>query len=205
MKLYGFGRSRSFRCVWALEEAQLQYEYCPVSFGSSEAGGTQSDDYRDINSQGKVPTLVDGDLVLTESAAIVNYIARKVPEKHLIPDTDPQLSKYDEMCFFILSDLEQGLWSNGKHRFALPEAQRIPQMLETASWEFAKAQKALTKLFTGNGFVLGEQFTMADILLAQTIAWAHRFEFEVSAEFLDYQQRMFSRPACHKALQKVEV
>jgi len=103
----------------------------------------------------------------------------------------------------VLSDLEQGLWSNGKHRFALPEAQRIPQMLATASWEFAKAQKALKRMFDGNDFAIGNQFSMADILLAQTISWANRFEFDLDNQFLDYKNRLYQRPACLRALEKV--
>jgi len=203
MKLYGSGQSRSFRCLWALEEAALDYEYIQVKFGSSDENGTQSDHYKNVNSQGKVPTLIDQALILTESAAIVNYIGTLAPEKNLIPKDLKLRAKYDEICFFVLSDLEQGLWSNGKHRFALPEAQRIPQMLATASWEFAKAQKALKRMFDGNDFAIGNQFSMADILLAQTISWANRFEFDLDNQFLDYKNRLYQRPACLRALEKV--
>jgi len=79
MKLYGSGQSRSFRCLWALEEAALDYEYIQVKFGSSDENGTQSDHYKNVNSQGKVPTLINEDLILTESAAIVNYIGTLAP------------------------------------------------------------------------------------------------------------------------------
>lgn len=204
MKLYGMGKSRSIRAVWALEEAKLEYEYVPIEFGSDKQNGALSKQYRCLNSQGKVPTLVDGDLVLTESGAIVNYLATKSHIKTLIPTDIEARAKYDELCYFIVAELEQGLWSNGKHRFALPEAQRVPDMLATATWEFAKAQKALECLFDGNGFVLGNEFTMADILLAHTLSWADSFNFEVAEKFIAYKNRMCERPAFAKVLSVIE-
>jgi len=205
MKLYGLGKSRSFRALWALEEAGLEYEYISIKFGSSEKNGAASEEYRSLNSQGKVPTLVDGELVITESGAILNYIAANSPKLHLLPSNDlKRRAKYDEMCFFVLTELEQGLWTNGKHRFALPEEQRVSDILPTATWEFNKAIKTLQTRFDGDEFVLGDEFTMADVLLAQTLDWAERFEFEVPDNLLSYKNKMYYRKGCKKALEKLE-
>lgn len=202
MKLYGFSQSRSFRALWALEEAGLDYEYIAVNFGSEEGPhGSRSPEYMAINPQGKVPTLIDGGLTLTESGAMLNHIARKAPEKSLIPaHNEALLARYDEILFFVLSDLEQPLWTNGKHRFALPEEQRIPQMLETATWEFAKAQRALHHHLEGRDFIIGDSFSAADIAVAHTINWADRFKFQVDAELLKYRDFHYQRPAARKAL-----
>lgn len=205
MKLYGMGQSRSFRALWALEESELKYEYVAVEFGSTDKNGVKNSAYKDINYEGKVPTLVDGDLVLIESGAIVNYIAVNCEALNLIPTTDNrQRAKYDELCYFVLTELEQGLWTNGKHRFALPEAQRVPDVLATATWEFNKAIATLQNMFNGESYVLGDQFTMADVLLAQTLNWAERFEFTVPQNLLAYSKRMYVRPACVEALNKLE-
>jgi len=202
MKLYGFSQSRSFRALWALEEAGLDYEYIAVAFGSEDGPhGSRSPEYMAINPQGKVPTLIDGSLTLTESGAMLNHIARKAPDRQLIPaHNEDLLARYDEILFFVLSDLEQPLWNNGKHRFALPEAQRVPQMLETATWEFAKAQRALHHHLQGRQFVVGDAFTAADILLAHTINWAERFKFAVDPELLAYRNFHYQRPAAQKAI-----
>lgn len=202
MKLYGFSQSRSFRALWTLEESALDYEYIAVNFGSEEGPhGSKSPAYMAINPQGKVPTLIDGSLTLTESGAMVNHIARKAPDKNLIPAHNEELlARYDEVLFFVLSDLEQPLWTNGKHRFALPEEQRLPQMLETATFEFGKAQRGLHYHLEGRQFVVGDSFSAADILVAHTINWAERFEFEVDRELLDYRDRHYQRPAAQKAL-----
>jgi len=201
INLYGFGQSRSFRAVWALEEAGLEYTYIAVDFNSDQAPhGRHSDNYKSINFQGKVPTLEDEDLILTESAAILNYIARKAPEAGLMPDDDIKLlARYDELAFFVLSDLEQPLWSNGKHRFALPQEQRIPQMLETANWEFAKSLQALNNHLGDQEYALGNQFTNLDILIAQTINWAQRFNFDVPEKFVALRDRHYARPAAIRA------
>jgi len=202
MKLYGFSQSRSFRALWALEEAGLEYEYIGVNFGSEEGPhGSRSPQYLAINPQGKVPTLIDGGLILTESGAMINHIARKAPENVLIPAHNEELlARYDEVLFFILSDLEQPLWTNGKHRFALPEAQRVPRMLEVAGWEFAKAQRALHNHLEGRRYVVGDGFSAADIMLAHTLNWADRFKFEVDQDLLEYRDFHYQRPAAQKAL-----
>ena len=205
MKLYGMGQSRSFRALWALEEADIDYEYVAIEFGSTEEKGAASEAYKALNFECKVPTLVDGDLVLTESGAILNYIGANSPKLHLFPTDDiKRRAKYDEICCFILTELEQGLWTNGKHRFALPKPQRIPDILPTATWEFNKAIKTLQHAFDGERFILGDEFTLADVLLAQTLAWAERFEFEVPEELLTYKNKMYDRTACKNALKQLD-
>ena len=199
IKLYGLGRSRSLRCLWALSEAQIECEFIPLELGKSSANGTQSPEYLKVNSQGKVPSLIHDDFVLTESAAILNYIDT-LSEQSFIPSEPKARARYDQLAYFILAELEQPLWSNGKHRFAIPEEHRIPQMLETANWEFAKAVKALGELITIEEYALGNEFSFADVLLAQTIDWADRFKFTVPTQYLDYRNRMLARPAAKAVL-----
>ena len=205
MKLYGMGKSRSFRALWALEEAGVEYEYVTIEFASTDENGANSEAYLKLNSQGKVPTLVDGDLVLTESGAILNYVAANSADLTLIPSNSlVRRAKYDEMMFFVLTELEQALWSSGKHRFALPEEHRVPEMLKTANFEFNKAMKTLEHLFDGEGYVVGEDFTMADLILAHTLTWAESFKFEVPEHLLSYRNKMYYRKACKNALKALE-
>ena len=200
ISLYGSGQARSFRALWALEEAGLDFKYQHVRIGQPDDGGSRHPSYMALNSQGKIPTLVHDDLVLTESAAIVNYIAALAPEKQLMPlDDNAMRAKYDEFCFFVLSDLEQPLWTTGKHRFVLPEDYRVEAVLETAQWEFKRSLKALDQYMDGQEYVVGNRFTCADILLAQTINWALRFGFEVPQPYQEYRERLYQRPACQRA------
>ena len=205
-------QSRSFRALWALEESGLDYEYVAIKlFGDpADSDSAQNVEYLGLNVQGKVPTLVHQDLILTESVAILNYIARQAPDSELLPRIDTaSYAHHDELVCFILAELEQPLWSSGKHRFALPPEQRIPQMLETAKFEFAKAVSTLDKLLgddfsTIDDFSIGKNFSITDLLLAHTFNWAIRFEFDVPEKYVELRDRHYQRPAAVRAMAVIE-
>jgi glutathione S-transferase len=199
IKLFGRGQSRSFRALWALNEADVPFEYVEVTDELRKSA-----EYLDVNPQGKVPTLIDGGLTLTESAAIVNY-AGILAGSELIPSTPAARAIYDEICYFVMTDLEQPLWTIGKHRFALPEEQRHDVVIETATWEFAKSQRALQHHLGDREFAVGDSFTMADVLLAHTLNWAARFEMPVARELLQYRDQHYDRAACVVSLETVVV
>jgi len=198
LKLYGLGPSRSFRCLWALCETNLEFDYIEVVFGKDGENSTQSANYLSKNTQGKVPTLEHDSFILTESLAIVNYI-NSLASENFIPNDSMARAKYDEITNFIVTELEQPLWTNGKHRFALPEEQRVKEIFPTAEFEFAKAVSTLDKLVNVDTFVLDDSFSFADVMLAQTINWAERFKFDVPVQYLEYRDRMYQREGAIKA------
>ena len=202
LKLYGLGPSRSFRCLWALCESQLDFDYIAVVFDAEGENSTQSADYLSKNTQGKVPTLEHDGFILTESLAIVNYI-NSIAEQEFIPNDQQNRAKYDELTSFIVTELEQPLWTNGKHRFALPKDQRVKEIFPTAEFEFAKASKALDQLVNLEGYILADRFTYADIMLAQTINWADRFKFDMPQHYFDYRDRMYARNEAKRAIQMI--
>ena len=197
--LYGFTTSRSFRCLWALEEAQLDYHYIEVDKRHPDSG------FLALNPQGKVPTLLDNDKVITESGAIVNYID-SLCEQCFIPQDRRLRAQYDEINCFVLTELEQPLWTIGKHRFALPEKYRVSEIFPTAQYEFEKANKALNTLIHNhrNTFVVGEQFTFADIMLGHTYQWARFFNMPLLKHQLDYLESLQQRSAFIRARKKVD-
>ena len=195
--LYGRGQSRSFRCLWALNEAEVPFEYVEITAETAPAN------YVELNSQSKVPALLDGDLCLTESAAIVNYAGMLAPSKELIPQDTKLRARYDEICFFVMTELEQPLWTIGKHRFAIPEEHRHEVMFKTAAWEFRKAQDTLSHLMLDREFAVGSAFSFADLLIAHTINWANRFEMQVDDRWLAFRETHYQRPACEKSLAQV--
>lgn len=202
--LFGGGQSRSFRALWALEESGLKYDYKPVRIGRSGTDGTQTEEYKQLNSQGKVPSLKHDDCVINESAAILNYIAELSPDRHLMPLNDIKLrAYYDEICSFVITDLEQPLWTNTKHSFVLPKEHRVVQTIETSHWEFSKSLHALEFYLDGVDFVINHTFTMADILIAHTLQWAEMAKFKIPQHFLDYKNRMYARSSCADALEVI--
>lgn len=201
LKIYGCPNSRSNRVVWALEEASVGYDYHKVNLFIGEG---RKADYLALNPGGKVPTLVDGDLILTESAAICTYIGDCFPDSGLTPPVHSlERAQYNQWCFFVLSELEQPLWTITKHRFALPEKRRVPAIIETAIWEFGVATKVLATGLGEREFLVGNRFTAADILAAHTLAWARAFDLPLGHAYLDaYTDRLLARPAQAQAREK---
>ncbi len=203
MKIFGFPNSRSARAVWALEEAGAAYEYIKVDLFKGEG---RQPPYLDLNPGGKVPTLIDDDLVLTESAAICTYLGDKFPASSLVPSAGtPERARYEQWCFFVIGELEQPLWTMAKHRFALPEKRRVPMVIDTAIWEFSVAAKVLNTGLGDREFIVDGRFTAADILVAHTLGWARAFEVSLGHERLEaYADRLLSRPALARARAREE-
>ena len=204
MKLYGHPNSRATRALWALEEVRAEYEYVHVDLKN---GAGHSDSYLALNPAGKVPTLVDGDLVIPESAAICLYLGDKFPESGLLP---PIGSTERAECYrwisFGISELEQPLWTIAKHRFVLPEEKRVPAILQTAFWEFSIAAGVLAKGIADRPYAAGEQFTAADILLGHTLAWARSTRIELGHELLNvYADRVLDRAALVRARERARI
>ena len=199
LQVYGCPNTRSTRVVWALEEVGAVYDYHKVDL---LVGAGRKPEYLALNPGGKVPTLVDGDLTLTESAAICTYIGDSFPASGVTPSVgSPERAQYNQWCFFVMSELEQPLWTITKHRFALPEKRRVPAIIETAQWEWGLAAKILATGLGEREFIVGEQFTAADILAAQTLAWARAFKMPLGHAPLDaYADRLLARPALARAL-----
>ena len=194
LKVYGFPNTRSLRVTWALEELGLDYEYHKVDLAGGE---TRTSEYREIHSGGKVPALVTEGGALSESLAIVNYLAALKPDAALVPEASPfKRALYDQWSLFALTELEQPLWTMGKHKFALPKDQRRQEIFATAEWEFQKALAIFSDGLGDKPYILGEEFCAADILLAHTLFWGMAFKQEIAQENLRaYMGRLGARPA----------
>ena len=200
IELYGVVRSRSNRAMWALEEIGADYAFYQLDFSK---GDHRSDFFLSLNPAGKMPTLRDGDFVLTESGAICNYLGERFSDSGLVPQGGTkERALYDQWMFFVISELEQPLWTKGKHKFALPQEQRVPAIFETTIYEWKRAFNLLCSGFQGPYF-LGDNFTMVDIMVAHTLRWAIVFEYPVDNQaMLDYLERMEARPAWGRMAEK---
>ncbi len=201
IKLYGYPRSRSTRVAWMLEELDVDYEFIKVDLMK---GGGQAAAYLNIHAGGKVPAIDDDGFVLTESGAIVTYLGDKWPALALVPEPKTkQRALYDEGCFFVLSELEQPLWTVGKHKFVFPKDKRVSAVFDVAHWEFVKACSALEKKLDGKEYALGNRFSAVDILIGHTLSWAKAFSVSSDSESLnDYRDRICARVSLGRALTK---
>ncbi|ORU94925.1 MAG: glutathione S-transferase [Cycloclasticus sp. symbiont of Poecilosclerida sp. M] len=201
INLYAYPRSRSTRVVWMLEELRVDYTFTKIDLMK---GGGQTEEFKKIHPDGKVPAIDDDGFVLTESAAILNYLGEKYATSGLVPYAGtPERARYDEWSYFVLTELEQPLWTVGKHTFVLPEGKRVPEILEVAHWEFLKACDVLEKKLTDKVFAMGDTFTAIDILIAHTLRWANAFKVPSESERLDsYREKMSARPAFERVVRR---
>lgn len=192
MKLYEFGPTRSIRARWALQELEVEFEAITINLLE---GQNQSSEYLKINPAGKLPALVDDDFVLTESAAIVVYLAEKFPHKRLLP-SDPKLrAQLNRWMLFTVTELEQPLWRIARHSFLYPEEQRIAADIEIARGEFRNMAAVLDQHMQDRHFLVGEHVTVGDFVLAYTLDWGN--EEKLLGEYpglLAYMERMYDRP-----------
>ncbi|MCY3965332.1 MAG: glutathione S-transferase family protein [Acidobacteria bacterium] len=202
MVLWGCSTSRTLRAHWALAELELDYEHRPIG---PRTGETQTDEFTRLNPRQKIPLLQDGDLVLAESAAIVNYLAAEYGQPDgLIPDAGTEArARYDQWSFFVMMELDaHTLYVIRKHRDLAYLYGEAPAAIQTASEGFAK-QSAVAELEFADGreFLLGDRFTSVDILLGSCLDWAVAYGEPIGPRLSAYRDRLNSRPAYLHAVQ----
>ncbi|HLG88240.1 MAG TPA: glutathione S-transferase family protein [Alphaproteobacteria bacterium] len=198
MTLYGFGGARSLRAIWGLKELDVDFEFVPVNL---LAGEHRRPDFLRLNPAGKIPVLVDGDLVIPESAAIVFYLADKYPQKELMPTDLNARAEVYRWVMFAVTELEQPLWRITRHTALDPEDRRLPQDIALASEEFAAMAAILDRHMDGRQFIVGNRITVADCVTAYLMDWANeQHRLDGFSNLLAYLERMYARP---KAPQRI--
>lgn len=193
LKLYGTPPTRTLRVIWLLNELGLEYESCPVDLMQGEA---RQQPFLDLNPAAKVPVLVDGDVVLTESAAIQLYLAEKHPEAGLIPESLADRGQMYRWMFFLMTEIEQPLWRIARHTFVYPEHQRIPRDVALARTECLEMVAVLEAHMAGRDFILGDRISVADFNAAYTLDWADEADMlDESPRLRAYLKKMYDRPA----------
>lgn len=190
-KILGTSKNRTFRVLWMLEELGVDYLQVAVPPRAPEVTA--------LNASGKVPVYVEDDgTVLTDSTAIITYLADLHGQFTHRAGTTLRGAQ-DAMTCGILDELEGPLWTAAKHSFILPEERRVPAIKESLKWEFGQSADRLAKRIKGP-FVMGDQMTIPDILLAHCTGWSISAKFgPENAVLLDHFKRMGERPAYVRA------
>jgi glutathione S-transferase len=197
MKLYEFGPTRSIRVRWTLQELGVDFESIPVNL---IAGENRRPEFLAINPAGKLPVLVDDDFVLTESVAIVLYLAEKYRDHGLIPADLKQRAEANRWLLFAATELEQPLWRIARHTFLYPEEQRLPGDVLIASQEFKAMAAVLDEHMRHRQFIVGDRPTVADFVTAYTLDMASSGrgnEDKLLDDFPKlraYMEQMYDRP-----------
>lgn len=203
LRLYHAPQTRSVRPRWLLEEIDLPYELVRLDLA---AGDQKRPEYLKLNPNGTVPTLVDGDLVIYESAAIVQYLADKVPAKRLAPSVGtPARGKYYQWIHYAMSALEPPAVTIFLHTtgtpMGRPEYERIPQLVPEARTQLASAVKVVNAALTGKDYLLGDGFSAADVMIGSIVGWCMVLGMveDGGTNVQAYLARLASRPAFARA------
>jgi glutathione S-transferase len=188
--LYHHPYSRAANVVWMLEELEIPYE---LSFVDIRAGAQKTPAILDHNPMGKIPVLRDGDVVVTESAAIALYLGDRYALGKLAPaPDDPARGPYLRWSFFAPSVIEPAMAA--KHA----GAEFKPGQVGWGNYESMIA--AMESAIAGRSYVLGDRFSMADCVFGGTVRYMLRFKLlEATPTFTAYAERLSARPAAQRA------
>jgi glutathione S-transferase len=197
LKLHGFQMSpNTRRALFGLEEHGEAYELVPVDLMSGEQ---KSPAYLALNPTGRVPTLVDGDLVLWESNAILEYLAARRPEKKLGPQSPSEVGEVARWMFMNAAHLSPNVARIFAHTIRLPEDQRIPRLVDEARGEVDRSLKAVAGRLEGREYLV-DRFSIADIAVAPTLGAAPMLGIDLARyPAVDaWMKRVTARPAWQK-------
>lgn len=190
--LYHALPSRSITTHWMLEEIGVPYR---IELLSLEAEEHKRPEYLAVNPLGKVPALKHGATVVTETAAICAYLAEAFPEAGLdIPVGSPDRGAYLRWLFFAPVTLEPAvLWRT------LDASKQSAEYQPFADLDAVAA--VVARALCGREFIVGDQFSAADVMLGAAIMWGTRLMpvMPKHPELLEYWSRLEQRPAWQRS------
>jgi glutathione S-transferase len=192
MKLYEFPPTRSIRVRWTLQELGIPFESVTVNMLAGEHKGPA---FLKVNPAGKLPVLVDGNLTLTESIAIVLYLGEKYIDKGLMPGDLGQRAEFYKWLMFAATELEQPLWRISRNTAVYPENKRVPADIANAREDFAQMAPVLEEHLKSRQFLVGNEVTIADFIMAYTLDWANEVQLlDGFPNLKNYMTKMYARP-----------
>jgi GSH-dependent disulfide-bond oxidoreductase len=199
IEVYAFATPNSVKVPIALEELELEYALHSVNVRKGEQ---KAESFVALNPNAKVPVLIDGPLVLTESAAILVYLAEKTGK--LLPAGGEGRARVFEQLFFHASGLGPAFGQAGFFKKQAAEPQ--PLAIQRFETEAARTATVLDGVLSRHAFVAGDVFTIADIA---HFGWLWRRGFaEVDIADLPnlsrWVEEVQARPAVARAIARVE-
>jgi glutathione S-transferase len=199
IKIYHVPRTRSLRPIWLCEELDLAYEIIAVDFSPEYRA---SEEWRKINPVGKVPALSDGELLMTESGAMVQYLLDRYAAGRLQPQRGTaEHAIYAQWCWFAESTFARPLGEMVNHTRQFPGSKSIPAVLEEMKDRAALSLDAVNAAVQNQDYLMGAEFSAADIMMGYSIFLADwLIPDRVPPELLPYWKRLKERPAFQRAI-----
>ena len=187
----GSTKNRTLRVIWTLEELGVTYDQVVGDPGSAEV--------KALNPTGKVPALIVEGEVLPDSVAIMTFLS----DRHnslTFPAGSVERLRMDGHIQFLLEEFDNLLWVAAKNSFINPVDHRTPEVKPVLKWEFERSLQRLEERLLGE-FLMGDAFTIADILAVHCLNWAFTAKFPDASEALKaYAKRCRGRDAYKRAV-----
>jgi glutathione S-transferase len=193
MKLFWAPQTRSTRAFWMLEEAGIPYDTEQVDIRAPNR--KDSDVFLAASPMGKVPAIVDGEVAMSESAAICIYVADRYRDMKLAPALDdPQRGKYLYWTIYTAAVIEPAM----SEKFNKVESNRARN-----GWgDFDTMIETFDSALDGNEWILGDRFSAADVMLGSSAVFMRMFEVLPKSRNLGaYADRCLARPGYAKAME----
>lgn len=197
MKLFWSPQTRSTRALWILEEAGVDYERELVDIQDPKRENTA--EFLEASPMGKVPALVDGDVSMSESAAICLYVADRYAPGTLAPAVDDaRRGKFLYWLMYTPAVIEPSM----SEKFNGVQTNRY-----RSGWgDFDLMIETLERGIGGKNWILGDTFSAADVMLGSSVVFLRMFDMLPDSETLEaYADRCLARPAYRRALELNEV
>ena len=196
IELFYTPQTRASRPRWLLEELGVPYRLRPVDLFGGERNP--------VHPLGSVPAVrIDGE-TLIESGAICHWLADRFPDKTLAPHlADPRRARYEQWMFFVPATLEPPAFDILLHTVILPEKHRVEAIVPFATKGHRRVLRVLAEELDHDGYLLGENFSCADIMLGTTLTWLPE-PLEDYPPLLAYTERVTSRPAYQRAMAPID-
>ncbi len=197
LQIYGIARTRAFRALWVAKEVGVAYEHLPIEIGDT---GAKTPEFLAINPNGRLPVIVDDDFVLFESLAITLYLAKKHSPGKLYPGTLEGEAKAWQWTMWALTEVDRGvnIWS--LHAVRLPPEERDAAKRDEALKVIARPFQVLDAAVAKQDYLLGNEFTVADLNVAAVISRAIDMDLSAVPHLKAWLMRCLDRPAAREAL-----
>jgi glutathione S-transferase len=193
MKLFWAPQTRSTRAFWMLEEAGVRYETTKIDIRAENRDDPA--DFRHASPMGKVPAIIDGDVAMSESAAICIYVADRYCSGSLAPGLDDSArGKFLYWCMYTPAVIEPAM----SEKFSKVETNAVRN-----GWgDFDSMIRTLDDGIEGKQWIVGETFSAADVMVGSSVVFLRMFDMLPDSKNLnDYADRCLARPAYAAAME----
>ncbi|MBT5702853.1 MAG: glutathione S-transferase family protein [Gammaproteobacteria bacterium] len=193
--IYGVSGSRAIRSLWAIEEVGLEYTHVATHFFND----SKTDDYLSVNPNGRIPALVDGDITLFESMAINLYLTKKYAPA-LYPVSEGEQAKAIQWSVWAISEIEPQQMQIVIQKF-FNRDNMDQAIIDTSTENLKRPLDVLNQHLADRKYLLGDDFTVADLNVSGVMLLMQMMEFDLSAypNIQNWTEQCYRRDALKRA------